>query len=670
MDNSTIALKPVKDLLGMNFFIPDYQRGYRWTPQQATDLLEDILTFAKKAEKVHTEIYCVQPLVVQKKATDIRKEIQDKIEEDPQTFRMFVEEIVKGTWNVVDGQQRLTTIYLILTALGHAHPYGIDYETRSNDNVNSKDFLANIHVDRTGEMDNIDYYHICRVYQTVIKWLKNHNDQDKKIFEVALLERVNFIWYQIPDEETDTDRKAAIDTFKRLNIGKIPLTDAELVKALFLNRSNFNCDAVDLEMTQRKIATEWDQIEYTLQDDAFWLFLHDNQYDKPTRIDFILDMICEEGLSSNPREIGKIEADEHQTFRYFYSLFNDINGKEKLTALWSEVRNYFQIFNEWFYDYKLYHYIGYLTTVYEDKKEGSTPVIKKLVKMWRCDKKGLKKEIEQKRQEEIFALLDGTKEGFRKAIRLEICNEIYKKLGKFDLDAIYDEKPDGSAAPPKRNCVLVLLLHNVETIIQQNQQLVDDNHYGMPNFTRFPFHLYKKESWDVEHIRPNAGDDLKEENQKKFFVEKAKEYLPDENGLHQRIDEYLDNNSQAISFDQLKDQILAVGKSLGEDDKNKIWNYTLLDRTTNQEYGNAIFPVKRAFLLNKERGKKLSISSGKQDKKEIAFVLPCTKNIFTKAYTDQPNGLLSWTKLDAEAYLKDMKEKLEFYIDICGGNAK
>ena len=48
MDNSMIVLKPVKDLLGMNFFIPDYQRGYRWTDRQATDLLEDILTFANK----------------------------------------------------------------------------------------------------------------------------------------------------------------------------------------------------------------------------------------------------------------------------------------------------------------------------------------------------------------------------------------------------------------------------------------------------------------------------------------------------------------------------------------------------------------------------------------------------------------------------------------------
>lgn len=35
MGNNTISLKPVKELLGMNFFIPDYQRGYRWERQQA-----------------------------------------------------------------------------------------------------------------------------------------------------------------------------------------------------------------------------------------------------------------------------------------------------------------------------------------------------------------------------------------------------------------------------------------------------------------------------------------------------------------------------------------------------------------------------------------------------------------------------------------------------------
>ena len=85
MDNSTIALKPVKDLLGMNFFIPDYQRGYRWTAQQATDLLEDIWAFAQK-EKTHAEIYCIQPLVVQRKTEDIREAIKKKVDENSPNF--------------------------------------------------------------------------------------------------------------------------------------------------------------------------------------------------------------------------------------------------------------------------------------------------------------------------------------------------------------------------------------------------------------------------------------------------------------------------------------------------------------------------------------------------------------------------------------------------------
>ena len=62
MEHNTISLKPVKELLGMNFFIPDYQRGYRWEEQQAIDLLEDITVFSKKPNESE-EIYCIQPLL-------------------------------------------------------------------------------------------------------------------------------------------------------------------------------------------------------------------------------------------------------------------------------------------------------------------------------------------------------------------------------------------------------------------------------------------------------------------------------------------------------------------------------------------------------------------------------------------------------------------------------
>ena len=38
MAENKIELKSVSELLGMKFFIPSYQRGYRWTEQQVKDL--------------------------------------------------------------------------------------------------------------------------------------------------------------------------------------------------------------------------------------------------------------------------------------------------------------------------------------------------------------------------------------------------------------------------------------------------------------------------------------------------------------------------------------------------------------------------------------------------------------------------------------------------------
>lgn len=51
MSENAIELKSVKDILGMKFFIPSYQRGYRWTEQQVIDLLDDIWEFTNKDEK-------------------------------------------------------------------------------------------------------------------------------------------------------------------------------------------------------------------------------------------------------------------------------------------------------------------------------------------------------------------------------------------------------------------------------------------------------------------------------------------------------------------------------------------------------------------------------------------------------------------------------------------
>ena len=65
--NNKIELKSINELFGMNFYIPAYQRGYRWNFQQVKDLLEDIQEFIVKKKE---GFYCIQPLVVKRSIPD------------------------------------------------------------------------------------------------------------------------------------------------------------------------------------------------------------------------------------------------------------------------------------------------------------------------------------------------------------------------------------------------------------------------------------------------------------------------------------------------------------------------------------------------------------------------------------------------------------------------
>ena len=60
MEDNKICLRTVSDVSSMKFFIPAYQRGYRWTEQQVIDLLNDVNEFQVGCNKW----YCLQPLVV------------------------------------------------------------------------------------------------------------------------------------------------------------------------------------------------------------------------------------------------------------------------------------------------------------------------------------------------------------------------------------------------------------------------------------------------------------------------------------------------------------------------------------------------------------------------------------------------------------------------------
>ncbi len=319
MSDASICLKPINDLLGESFYIPSYQRGYRWSEQQVSDLLEDVLAFQQSKDgRSRDGFYCLQPIVVQAANN--------------------------GLWEVVDGQQRLTTLFLILRFFNQRLAerfrrklYQIDFKTRTG----AKEYLDELTEARSEE--NIDFHFLYRAAGTIEAWFK---DKDNLVsdFEGALLNRVMVIWYQLPDTEQ------AVDAFTRLNVGKIPLTNAELVRALFLRSRNFPQVTANLE--QLKIAQEWDRMEQALQNDDFWYFLTEDG-GKINRIELIFDLLTE-AKSPDTRPSSFI----YGSFYHFNQMITDEAALPE--HLWNDVKQYFMTLDEWYNDPKLFHLIGYL----------------------------------------------------------------------------------------------------------------------------------------------------------------------------------------------------------------------------------------------------------------------------------------------------------------------
>lgn len=644
-DMNTLELKSIAKLQDLEFYIPDYQRGYRWTRQQVEDLLNDIFEFSQKE---NAGIYCLQPLVVIKRSSE--EQLLDRVHAAKDLDE--VKRILNGQWEVVDGQQRLTTIRLILEVLRHHRFYEITYQTRED----SAEFLNGItttEAEKEAEK-NIDFYHIYEAYKKIDEWLKEIDGKQKERFQNVLLHRVKFIWY-----ETKEDPK---EVFTRLNIGKISLTNAELIKALLLNKSNFGSSDDDkIRLWQQEIAMEWDVIEYALQSNEFWLFLNAPGDERPTRIDYVFDMICRCDMLGCKDE--KDTSDEFRTFRYFYHYLavqkqKEISLAQAVRTIWEKVREIFQTLQEWFDDMELYHYVGYLICMGRN--------IDEIYEHWNDS---------------------DNKAGF---IEKYLTEEIKKTIPYKDIEnTVYEVKQEGSQfkGGSKTNCRPILLLHNLQTVINQNRILSANAKYKNGVFYKFPFHLYKLEGWDVEHIDSNTENGLDNIQSQREWLLNAYFGLQDKT-LRDQIQKFFkqyagkayeqseDSAKQTArdeAFTELKHQIEDVGGNdrLSQNEKNKIWNFTLLDSSTNRSYGNAIFPAKRKVIIGKDQGKKFNSSTidengqivlGSAENSPSAFIPPCTRYVFLKYYNTASFDPNVWTRNDAEAYKDNIIEVLKNFL--------
>jgi hypothetical protein len=613
---SCLTEKAIRELSGKNFFIPSYQRGYRWTERQIEDLLEDINAFVPKEinKSGKKTWYCLQPIVV--------KECDEKTKEKND---------LQGTWyEVIDGQQRLTAIFLIIHYANimlwgkekdqDLSGFQFKYETRSTGKDDQKngtyEFLKNQKIDESAEEHlnddkHIDHYHIRTSFIKIHDWGKKFKTKFKKDFNhiafmSKLLDHSKVIWYEVDAE------KDAIEIFTRINMGKIPLTNAELIKALFLNSSNFSgSDREEVRLRQLEIASEWDRMEYSLQNDGLWYFINNLKNELPTRIDHIFTIIysvakkeCQETKYKQDNKVSEPDAvkkrieggyltydekfgtDDYSTFRFFSDKFK-LNTKDEFDNNWKDIKIMYQTIEEWFSDRDLHHKIGYLITTGEEIQE-------------------LLKEAKSKTKHEFGKLLD------------------HKIAGKVKCDSLEDLEYGKDRSLIYR----ILLLHNIETMLQNKKET-----------SRFPFERFKQEKWDIEHIHAIATEvKVNEKDQIEWL---RNNFIKTESHNDKELNTRIENmiaEEKSVNDDEFEK---LVGYVLGDED-NSIQNLCLLDRGTNRSYKNDSFKIKRGKIIENE--------------KNGTFIPICTRNIFTKYYSNELKDLELWNEKDRNEYFDNLSE--------------
>ena len=570
---ANLILKPIKDFQNFHFWVKNYQRGYKWTKEEVTQLLNDIYEFEPQKEN---EFYCLQPIV---------------IKED------------SGKKELIDGQQRCTTIYLILKYLGK-DTFQLDYQTRKG----SETFIKEIDslaitgewkdwVDAHPDKDNVDNYHFFEAYQTIQDWFSEKSEDEKSCFLEKLLSKTQVIWYEITGEID------SIELFTRINSHKIPLTEAELIKALFLiNLKKGTKQSEVLQLQQNEIAPQWDRIENELQNKNFWYFIS-HTAPGATRIDKLLS------LSTIFKDRDKIG--EHALFFAFEQDFKNSQkeASQWVTNRWGEIKHIFQRFKEWYHDFELYHLIGLLIHLGED--------IDNILKEKSTSKKDFKNHIKEK-----------------------ICKKI-EEIG--DIRKVsYSENKDKAKK--------TLLIFNIISILNSKDEI-----------NRFPFYQYQSMSWDIEHIHAKA-DNTKEQKEwlkefKNWLLQSGNEELIKKYSA--RIEEVLavgKNNNREEDLKEEEDKMgtliediydyFSDTKEEGEAfDIDNLSNLALLDSSTNRGYGKAPFPQKRTTIIKRDE--------------EGVFIPLCTRNVFLKYYSPHTNSLLFWSATDRKNYLDKIEETLK-----------
>lgn len=361
--------------------IPEYQRGYKWTADNVIQLLDDLKNFKKASDD---EFYCLQNITVTK--TEMNG---------------------MNCLNVIDGQQRLTTLFILLSY-------------RQKDKVNkmiapdadilrysirksTDDFLRNKVL--TGELwyaGNIcpedaaskDQYYIMEVAKAIATWFEEGNE----ISDAAILKDLKLIVNVVDPGEEET-------VFASLNGGKVDLDGADLLRAILITRAakqkyptmisekrirQISNDDVDLDihvsLSSRgkineyrvKLGVELDQMNRWWSDkdvQAYFVQLLPNRIarNKSFRInEYPIDLLYYAFFEAYKQNLlrGKSQEEivkERDLDLRFFENGIDLNGQEgdDHLELFNAVKEMHLAMVDWYNDDEIYNLVGYLMYNYK-----------------------------------------------------------------------------------------------------------------------------------------------------------------------------------------------------------------------------------------------------------------------------------------------------------------
>ena len=578
--------------------IPEYQRGYKWTIQQIKQLLDDIDRFQQHGND--DRFYCVQNITL----------VEKKTENNNLSY-----------YNVVDGQQRLTTLIVLLSYLGETKMIEgkLNYSVRPDTDYFIRNFIIKPNITKdnwTGfletntdqDYDHQDIYYLFSAYKCISHWMQDRNI-DKENFKGKLLNNVKLI---INKPYTDNEQ----ELFMNLNTGRVSLDGADLVRALLItNVAKEELENTTLEDTKSIVKINERRVRIGLELDeisAWW-----NQPNVSKYFDFL------DKISAPGSETIEFDSEKHP-IDLLYKLYVVTEGKKDIRLQYFENQKYIELYKrlitlhrtikDWYQDCEIYHYVKYILT--QSTKNTFTTI-------W----------SDWTRTKSRQCFVDELKDKSR-----EIIETFIDEIDKLNADWYANED---------ERLYKILIMSDIVQIIK--------SHKYEDRMSFLPADYFKPRVEDIEHIFPQTPIGAKNNKVQSDF----KAYIEVLNNLSDKYNETADeankiaaivapaNWADAASVEFCQNKINSNANKLIH--RNSIGNLVLLNEKINRGYGNDFYTRKRIEIVKNPRRK---------------FIRPHTLRPFIKGYLQEPDALEVWTDGDIRANAEYLKQQIKDFFNL------